>query len=830
MKKLFISMAVFCALNANAQNYNITFTGIGSSSTVASIKVENLTTGLTRDLSGDDVLHLTGIVGIPTIGDRQSSEIKIYPNPVTDNSLLEFYPPAAGDAIISIFEITGKVIAQIQSYLENSKQEFQISGLKSGYFLVNVRGKSYQLSGKIMSKSTTNRNPVIERFRSDQAMDEKEPDNELKGTQGRVVDMEYAIGQRLKYTGKSGNYTTILTDIPTQTKLISFNFMPCTDHDNNNYPVVEIGSQVWMAENLKTTTYSNGDIIGTTTPPALDITNETNPKYQWAYDADENNVPVYGRLYTWHAATDIRSVCPDGWYVPRDADITLLTTFLEGETVAAGKLKETGITHWTTPNTGATDDAGFTALPGGMREINGTFKYIGMSFYLYSSSAYNTLNAWYRGIYYSKADIIRGYAGKRYGLSIRCVKVNFPIVETTPVTTVTTTSATVGGEVTSDGGITVTDRGVFFSHLPNPVASGIKIQSGSGEGTFEINVSGLTPDKIYYVIAYAINSIGTTYGEELSLKTEPLTLPVLITKPATSITQAKAISGGDIYYDGGVAVTSRGVCWSKAENPTIADDHTSDGSDIGSFSSYIKGLSHSTKYYVRAYAVNSVGIAYGDPISFTTLSGGPIVFNSALTYGTVTDIEGNVYKTIQVGTRAIMAENLRTTKYNDNKPISGITDNTIWKNLTTPGYCWYDNDSLTYKSTYGALYNWFAVNTGKLCPTGWHVPTDPEYMQLVNDMGGLIVAGGKIKEAGLTHWISPNTGATNETGFTGLPGGRRYFYDGTFITIGQLGYFWSSTENEGVYGGVGIMHYNSAELEGDAYSKPNGMSVRCMKD
>jgi len=366
--------------------------------------------------------------------------------------------------------------------------------------------------------------------------------------------------------------------------------------------------------------------------------------------------------------------------------------------------------------------------------------------------------------------------------------------------------------------------------LPNPIASGIKIQSGSGEGTFEINVSGLTPDKTYYVIAYAINSIGTTYGEELSIKTEPLTLPVLITKPATSITQAKAISGGDIYYDGGVAVTSRGVCWSKAENPTIADDHTSDGSDIGSFSSYIKGLSHSTKYYVRAYAVNSVGIAYGDPISFTTLSGGPIVFNSALTYGTVTDIEGNVYKTIQVGTRAIMAENLRTTKYNDNKPISGITDNTIWKNLTTPGYCWYDNDSLTYKSTYGALYNWFAVNTGKLCPTGWHVPTDPEYMQLVNDMGGLIVAGGKIKEAGLTHWISPNTGATNETGFTGLPGGRRYFYDGTFITIGQLGYFWSSTENEGVYGGVGIMHYNSAELEGDAYSKPNGMSVRCMKD
>jgi len=137
-----------------------------------------------------------------------------------------------------------------------------------------------------------------------------------------------------------------------------------TDVDGNVYHTVEIGTQVWMVENLKTTKYRNGDLIGTTTPATLDISSEATPKYQWAFEGNESNVNTYGRLYTWWAVTDIRGVCPTGWHVPTEDDWITLTTYLGGEDVAGGKLKEAGTTHWWAPNEGATNSSGFTALPG----------------------------------------------------------------------------------------------------------------------------------------------------------------------------------------------------------------------------------------------------------------------------------------------------------------------------------------------------------------------------------------------------------------------------------------------------------------------------------
>ncbi|MCJ7449862.1 MAG: T9SS type A sorting domain-containing protein [Bacteroidales bacterium] len=829
MKKLLISLFIFCALNANAQNYFMTFAGTGSATTVNTIKVENLTSGASLSLNGGDILHLTGTVGISTIESTQSSDIKIYPNPMTENSLIEFYPPVSGNAIISVFEMTGKLVAQIQNYLENSRQVFLLSGFKSGYYLINIRGKGYQLSGKLLSKSSTNLNLSISRISSDQAVDYKKLNNEAKGSQA-TVDMLYTTGDRLKFTGISGNFSTVKTDIPAQDKTITFNFMPCADNDNNNYPVVMIGTMIWMAENLKTTTYNNGDLIGSTTPATLDISSETTPKYQWAFNGEENNVAVYGRLYTWYAITDSRNICPTGWYVPNDGDWKLLTTFLGGESVAGGKLKETGTTHWTTPNTKATNETGFTALPGGWHRWDGTFNDLGKISYWQSMSEYNSSNGWTRAMYYNYSDASRTYSGKKGGFPVRCLKATAPMVITSPVTSITTSSAVIGG-ITSYGGSAVTDRGVYFGRYQNPVTNGIKLTQGTGEGSFSGSILGLIPNTTYYVRAYAINSLGTSYGEELSFKTNPLTIPVLNTTTVYSITQVKAISGGSISYDGGTAVTARGVCWSISENPTIADNHTSDGTGTGSFTSNIQGLSHSTKYYVRAYAVNNIGTAYGAQVSFTTQFGGPIVFNPSLTYGTVTDIEGNVYTTIQIGTQLWMAENLRTTKYKDNTLIPRITDNTAWKDLLTPGYCWYDNDSLAYKSTYGALYNWYAVSTKKLCPTGWHVPTEGDFETFGLYVGDVAVAGGKMKETGLTHWITPNTGATNEIGFTALPGGYRRYTDGVFTSIAYYGEYWSSAEysTEGAGGAELSYNSNGVSVEGEP-NKKYGFSVRCIKD
>jgi uncharacterized protein (TIGR02145 family) len=137
--------------------------------------------------------------------------------------------------------------------------------------------------------------------------------------------------------------------------------------------------------------------------------------------------------------------------------------------------------------------------------------------------------------------------------------------------------------------------------------------------------------------------------------------------------------------------------------------------------------------------------------------------------------------------------NLKTTKYKDGTAIPLVTNNTTWGNLTTPGYCWYNNDASTYKNTYGALYNWYAVNTGKLAPAGWHVPSNAEWNTLSAYLGGDNVSGGKLKESGTTHWYSPNTGATNSSGFSAIPGGSRDLY-GAFSYISFYGYWWSATE------------------------------------
>jgi uncharacterized protein (TIGR02145 family) len=201
---------------------------------------------------------------------------------------------------------------------------------------------------------------------------------------------------------------------------------------------------------------------------------------------------------------------------------------------------------------------------------------------------------------------------------------------------------------------------------------------------------------------------------------------------------------------------------------------------------------------------------------------------------TVTDINGNVYNTVIIGTQVWMAENLKTTRYNDNTSIPPITDNIAWVNLVTPGYSWYNNDEATYKDTYGALYNWYSVdvssNGGKnVCPTGWHVPTVMEWMTLTDYLGGEDVAGGKLKESGTTHWLSPNTGATNETGFTALPGGSRHYAAGSFSTITNYGEYWSTSKNNSSrwychmnYGfSYAMLDYNSPKF---------GFSIRCLRD
>ena len=193
------------------------------------------------------------------------------------------------------------------------------------------------------------------------------------------------------------------------------------------------------------------------------------------------------------------------------------------------------------------------------------------------------------------------------------------------------------------------------------------------------------------------------------------------------------------------------------------------------------------------------------------------------------DNDGNVYKTVTIGKQVWMAENLKTTKYNDGTAIPMVSDNKAWEALATPASCCYNKDATINKNTFGVLYNWYAVSTKKLCPAGWHVPTDAEWTTLTSYLGGESVAGGKLREPGTTHWEKPNTGATNESGFLALPGGYRNNH-GAFANVGFFGFWWSATEYVATASWCRTMGCGGKDVLRNFSLKKNGYSVRCIKD
>jgi uncharacterized protein (TIGR02145 family) len=194
---------------------------------------------------------------------------------------------------------------------------------------------------------------------------------------------------------------------------------------------------------------------------------------------------------------------------------------------------------------------------------------------------------------------------------------------------------------------------------------------------------------------------------------------------------------------------------------------------------------------------------------------------------TVTDIDGNTYSTITVGGVVWMAENLRTTKYNDGTAITTGLSNTDWSNTTIGAYSIYDNDPAN-NTTYGKLYNWYAVNTGKLAPAGWHVATEAEYTALIDNLGGSSVAGGKLKSTS-SLWDAPNTGATNSSGFNGLPGGYRSM-SGNYSLEGKTGYWWANTERNASQGEYTNLDNDFAATARNGATKSFGYSVRCVRN
>ncbi len=415
-------------------------------------------------------------------------------------------------------------------------------------------------------------------------------------------------------------------------------------------------------------------------------------------------------------------------------------------------------------------------------------------------------------------------------------------VTTGEVTAITTEGAQVAGEVVDEGSDPVTTRGVCWSSSEQPTTDDDPCRLvGQGPGSFSAQLHDLSPGTDYNVRAFATNLAGTAYGQVQSFTTstdEQQTLPTVVTNPVTSVSTDSAQGAGEVVADGNAEVTERGLCWSTSAQPTTSDTCDTAGGGLGDFTFTLTGLEPDTTYYVRAYATNSQGTAYGDAVDFHTHAG-------VVSCGTVTDSDGTTYETVEIGSQCWMAENLRTSTYRDGSPIANITEDAAWGSTTSGAWAYYDNDAANAEP-FGMMYNWYAVDDPRgLCPDGWRVPSDNDWKTLELTLGmsqsevdatghrgdATTNPGGALKSTGTEYWLEPNEGATNTTGFSAYPGGDRNPGpdEPGFWSLGYSSYMWSSTDVSDENAWIRGLSYAQPTIFRSTPEKRFGFSVRCVQ-
>jgi uncharacterized protein (TIGR02145 family) len=422
MKKFtIIIFLVFGILKIQAQDYLISFAGTGDTSGVTAVIAENLTSGDTVILNGGDLLHLCKNAGINE-RDLNKGSVQIYPNPVTDQAILTFASSERGSAVIIISDLSGKTIYQTRSLLSPGLHSFQISGIREGIYIVKVASKNYDYSVKMISLSKMQGKAKIENIPPDRNI----KDNQNKSTVS-TIDMRYNTGDLMLYTGIAGQYSNVVTDIPTENKTITFHFVLCKDSDGNTYPTVEIGAgksgvQVWMARNLNVGVRIWGGLSQTD--------NGIIEKY--CYTDSANFCSVYGGWYQWFEMMQytttggVQGICPAGWHLPTDAEWQMLVDYLVPD--AGAKLKETGTAHWLASSFySGNNTSGFTGLPGGGTRTNHDWWDMHIHGYFWTSTftdSVNSIQATCRDLYFDNRNVAKLAPYRSNGLSVRCLKNN----------------------------------------------------------------------------------------------------------------------------------------------------------------------------------------------------------------------------------------------------------------------------------------------------------------------------------------------------------------------------------------------------------------------
>ena len=411
-----------------------------------------------------------------------------------------------------------------------------------------------------------------------------------------------------------------------------------------------------------------------------------------------------------------------------------------------------------------------------------------------------------------------------------CKKESIPVVATKTVSEITATSAISGGNITDEGSSGVITRGVCWSTGLTPTIADKKTTDGAGAGSFSSNITGLSEATVYYVRAYATNSVGTGYGMTMSFTTSGQP-PTVTVAAATNIDLTSATLNGSVNanYFSTVVTFEYGITTSY-DSTIIAVQSPVEGNTDTHVSADIKGLTAGTVYHYRIKAVNSLGTTYSDDITFTAFP---------------TDMDGNVYKTVSIGTQVWMTENLRTTKYRNGDVIGTTIPATLdISGESMPGYQWAYNGNEGNAAAYGRLYTWYASTDSRgVCPTGWHIPSDADWATLINyltDNGyGYGGSGDQIAKsmAATSGWTADGTAgnagndltSNNSSGFTALPSGDRYS-DGSFFGLGSECYWWSATEYDSNDAWGYYMYNFYSGLFRNHGTKQFGISVRCLHD
>jgi uncharacterized protein (TIGR02145 family) len=398
---------------------------------------------------------------------------------------------------------------------------------------------------------------------------------------------------------------------------------------------------------------------------------------------------------------------------------------------------------------------------------------------------------------------------------------NLSTILTNPIINITANSAETGGVISSDGGSIITQKGICWSTSPNPTTANFQTNDGNGNSNFISVLNSLTSNTTYYIKAFAINSAGTAYGNEISFTTN-FALPTVNTLIIGNITGNSAVSGGEVINDGGSPIMQRGICWSILPNPTLLDSFTNDGNGIGVFNSTLNNLNPNTLYYIRSYASNIAGTSYGNEINFSTSMyfTGLGVNYDGYNYGSIILPNGQEWFT----------ENLRTTIYSNGDPIPndtiGYANGSLWSNLSSGAWINYQND-IQYENTYGKLYCGYAVNDSRnVCPSGWHVPSENDWNTFV-----IYVEPSADTTTGIYNqsnngikFISTSLGGNNASGFDVNYGGFYSVIQGWNPNVAK---FWTSTNyNNG-------MRNRSISINGisnGGQPLTSGHSIRCIKD